>query len=348
MHVPERIVWSYAVQLASALKRIHDEGLAARVVDASKILVTGRNRSVERPFRFPRHSSALLTCSTFPCSLRLNCCALLDVVTHGSGPSVTVHQQEDILALGKLLLGLTNISTQAIQNLPKALDVLSRSYSEELKNFVLFLLSNPPPGMGKTIEDVLALLGPHVLADLNAAHDYNDLLESDMTKELENGRLVRLLTKFGFINERPECVSRRRRPLRGVLDLALTVNFFHFSRFDHDPRWSESGDRYIIKLFRDMVFHQVDESNQPVLDLSHVLTCLNKVRPLVIAVSNGSSLLTSQPFPPPARRRVGREDHAHVAGRAELSGRLVPRSADVHRGRLQRPRPGLVIFMISY
>jgi hypothetical protein len=24
--------------------------------------------------------------------------------------------------------------------------------------------------------------------------------------ELENGRLVRLLVKFGFINERPECV----------------------------------------------------------------------------------------------------------------------------------------------
>lgn len=49
------------------------------------------------------------------------------------------------------------------------------------------------------------------------------------------------------------------------------------SRFDHDPRWSESGDRYILKLFRDMVFHQVDEHNKPVLDLSHVLTCLNKV-----------------------------------------------------------------------
>jgi len=27
-----------------------------------------------------------------------------------------------------------------------------------------------------------------------------------MLRELENGRLVRLLTKFGFINERPEYV----------------------------------------------------------------------------------------------------------------------------------------------
>lgn len=49
-------------------------------------------------------------------------------------------------------------------------------------------------------------------------------------------------------------------------------------RFARDPRWSETGDRYIIKLFRDYVFHQIDENNNPVTNLSHVLTCLNKVR----------------------------------------------------------------------
>jgi PAB-dependent poly(A)-specific ribonuclease subunit 3 len=48
-------------------------------------------------------------------------------------------------------------------------------------------------------------------------------------------------------------------------------------RFDHDLRWSETGDRYVIKLFRDYVFHQVDELGAPVVDLSHVLTCLNKL-----------------------------------------------------------------------
>jgi PAB-dependent poly(A)-specific ribonuclease subunit 3 len=44
-----------------------------------------------------------------------------------------------------------------------------------------------------------------------------------------------------------------------------------------DPSWSETGDRYLIKLFRDYVFHQVDESGKPVIDMVHVLTCLNKV-----------------------------------------------------------------------
>lgn len=48
-------------------------------------------------------------------------------------------------------------------------------------------------------------------------------------------------------------------------------------RFAREPRWSETGDRYIIKLFRDYTFHQVDEQGNPVVNLSHVLTCLNKV-----------------------------------------------------------------------
>ena len=33
---------------------------------------------------------------------------------------------------------------------------------------------------------------------------YNDELESELSRELENGRLVRLMAKMGFINERPE------------------------------------------------------------------------------------------------------------------------------------------------
>ena len=35
-----------------------------------------------------------------------------------------------------------------------------------------------------------------------------DRLEAELMSELENGRLVRLLTKMGFINERPEYVPR--------------------------------------------------------------------------------------------------------------------------------------------
>lgn len=33
---------------------------------------------------------------------------------------------------------------------------------------------------------------------------YNDMLESELSGEAENGRLVRLMIKLGFINERAE------------------------------------------------------------------------------------------------------------------------------------------------
>lgn len=45
---PERIteatLWSYIFQIASAMKAVHDAGLALRMVDASKVLLTGKNR----------------------------------------------------------------------------------------------------------------------------------------------------------------------------------------------------------------------------------------------------------------------------------------------------------------
>jgi len=52
------------------------------------------------------------------------------------------------------------------------------------------------------------------------------------------------------------------------------------NRFARDERWSETGDRYIVKLFRDFVFHQMDESGKPVVSLSHILLHLNKVSTL--------------------------------------------------------------------
>lgn len=42
--VPEPVLWSYMVQIANALRTIHGSGLAARVVEPSKILLTGKMR----------------------------------------------------------------------------------------------------------------------------------------------------------------------------------------------------------------------------------------------------------------------------------------------------------------
>lgn len=42
--VPEKTVWSYFYQIASAIKTVHDAGLAVRSMDISNIIVTGQNR----------------------------------------------------------------------------------------------------------------------------------------------------------------------------------------------------------------------------------------------------------------------------------------------------------------
>ena len=45
-----------------------------------------------------------------------------------------------------------------------------------------------------------------------------------------------------------------------------------------DPHWSETGNRYLLKLFRDYVFHQTHPSDaRPVLNLAHGVASLNKL-----------------------------------------------------------------------
>lgn len=40
---------------------------------------------------------------------------------------------------------------------------------------------------------------------------------------------------------------------------------------------SGAGDRYLLKLFRDFVFHQMDEEGRPILDWGHMVEALNKL-----------------------------------------------------------------------
>lgn len=42
--IGERTLWSYIVQIANAIKAVHDAGMAVRIIDATKILVTSENR----------------------------------------------------------------------------------------------------------------------------------------------------------------------------------------------------------------------------------------------------------------------------------------------------------------
>jgi len=44
-----------------------------------------------------------------------------------------------------------------------------------------------------------------------------------------------------------------------------------------DPSWSETGDRFMLKLLHGHIFHMVTEDGRPWLDLAHVCQALNKL-----------------------------------------------------------------------
>lgn len=67
-------------------------------------------------------------------------------------------------------------------------------------------------------------------------------------------------------------------------------------QFNGDERWSETGDRYLLKLFRDFVFHQVDELGNPVNDWGLVVEAINKAdagleEKIIMLSRDGKSML---------------------------------------------------------
>lgn len=243
--IPENDIWSYIVQIASALRSIHEGGLAAQTVTASKILITSKNR------------------------LRLNGCCVLDIVQYDQKRPTNELQRADLEDLGRLILSLATRSQTSHQNIPKALDLVSRSYTERLRACIAWLLTPPPtPQDGidavqqseYNINVLLTNIADKVVAAFDSALHLEDDLTTNMMRELENGRLVRLLTKLNVILERPEPASSSQQNAQ-----------------QQSSAWSETGERYYLKLFRDYIFHQVDADGRPVLDLGHIVTCLNKL-----------------------------------------------------------------------
>lgn len=232
--IAESVLWGYVSQIANALKAIHALNLAARCLDMSKIIVTDKNR------------------------IRLGACSILDVVHFEARRPIQELQQEDLIQFGRLVLSLaTSTPPNQLTTLPPGqlkglIEQMSRTYSKEITDTVLWLLTPAPQGATpKGIEEFVRGIAVHMVATLDATLHEADALKSELFRELENGRLVRLMVKLGAVNERQE--------------------------FDGDKLWSETGERSMLKLFRDYVFHQVDANGNPVVDMGHVIRCLNRL-----------------------------------------------------------------------
>ncbi|KAJ3197498.1 PAB-dependent poly(A)-specific ribonuclease subunit 3 [Irineochytrium annulatum] len=155
MGLPEKTLWSFIIQIASSLKAIHDSGLAVRTLEPTKILITGKNR------------------------IRLNCCGIFDMLTYDGNSNPAILQQfqhDDLLHFGQLVMALACGSLVALHNISKSIDFISRHYSLDLKNIMIYLLSKPH--MHKSINDVITMIGPRILHEINSANQYVEVLDS--------------------------------------------------------------------------------------------------------------------------------------------------------------------------
>jgi PAB-dependent poly(A)-specific ribonuclease subunit 3 len=249
-HVPEQVLWGYIIQIASALKAIHGSGLAARLISPSKILLTAKNR------------------------IRLNACAIMDIVQFENARPLPEAQADDLVQLGRLILCIANNNATAHLQMQKSMDYISRSYTARLKECIQWLIS-PQPSAGtptsptspsvvqKDIDTFLAGIADQLASVFDSELHAQDTLTNTLGRELESSRLVRLLTKLNMVNERPELDASQQMPGNNTSNPSSV--------------WAETGERYYLKLFRDYVFHQVDANGYPVTDLAHVLDCLNKL-----------------------------------------------------------------------
>ena len=225
--LPESFIWSCLVQLVSAIRAVHSNNLAVRTLQLNHILCTQENvmsMASSGPYGLPK------------LRLRINCIGVVDVLEFEARRGLEDLQSADMRSLGCILLSMTtgteinvndiyrNTTTQQqAQILMDYFQFVQQNYSREMYVLIHSLLNPAVPPSG--IRVIAASMANRVFDELDGAHGSIDELSSTLTGIYESGRALRLLLKLAFVNERPE--------------------------FGIDKQWSESGDCYILKLFRD-------------------------------------------------------------------------------------------------
>jgi PAB-dependent poly(A)-specific ribonuclease subunit 3 len=158
--------------------------------------------------------------------LFINCVGVVDALEFEARKNVIDLQRDDVRDLGRLILTLgtgTEITKSSDAETLQACEMyLAQHYSRDLHSLAVTLIrsANPP-----TIMDVCRAMAGRIFDELDSAHMAYDRCEQALASEYDSGRALRLLLKLGFINERPE--------------------------FGMNRRWAQSGDCYVLTLFRD-------------------------------------------------------------------------------------------------
>jgi len=201
--------------------------------------IHGRNMAL----RIVNPIHILLTAGTV---VRFNCVGIPDVIEFESRKTLHEMQIEDLVKLGHVMLSLAARVPVANSNIDQVMQLMQQNFTSDLYQTVAALLSGKA-----SVTQICHLISDRIHGELDTAMLAVDALHSHLRCEYENSRLFRLLLKLGMINERPE--------------------------YARAPKWSETGDRYVLKLFRDYVFHQTQGEGAPAVDAGHIMTALNKL-----------------------------------------------------------------------
>lgn len=243
--ITEDLLWTYLVQLVNALKEIHAKGLSAgSSMEVSKIINTGENR------------------------IRLSSCGISDVLDYGKQDSSDVEQlqRRDIKNLGKVLLDLSSLllpinlrSSQEdvlVRNLTNSTN-LSDDFIKVLKvlNEIAVSPDNDAPdfNMKQFISDYLI---DKTFSTVNSLQNSSDYFELQLTSELENSRLFRLLTKINF-----------------VVNTTTSIGDNNLNKLS----LNDANQIKIIQLFQQNLFQFYDPNGARVINLHKVLVNLNKL-----------------------------------------------------------------------
>ncbi len=252
MQPTEENMWSVALSLIGAIHAIHTAGAAVRSLDAAHVLLTDVH------------------------TVRISSIGVLDAVRPETQKSLPQLQLDDLQALGRLLVSLACQNPGAIAHnaLGHSLAYISASFSAELNNLLMLLLVGGGKGEpAPTIHSVVSLVAGRMMTRMSQMHAYSDALSDELSKESENGRLLRLLAKLGVVCGRDALPDA--------------------------PDWGGHADRYLLRLFLDSLYQGVDDEGRPVIEFARIVDSLNRLdvghdsRVLLTGRDDGSLVVVS-------------------------------------------------------
>lgn len=244
-------LWSYICQIAAGLAAVHSRNLAVRSLSLQKVIITSK------------HRIRLSDCGVFD---------ILDYVESFDKNALQQLQEMDLSQFGEMMISLAH---KMLLRDPRSLPLSRENVLQRIKEadshmgIALHYLSNSDEPL---IDEFQKLICTRLFKELDRVENSADFLESQLSRELENGRLVRLMSKINFLIDRPE--------------------------YEQSKLWHPTGERYPVKLFFQYLYHQSNHG-KPSLDLAHVLINLNKLdagieeRILLVAPDEQTCLIVS-------------------------------------------------------